>query len=814
LGTNRYNQLLNAIQNVDTKLKTQSSEDIMPDSEKIQKLRNKAGKILKNGDSSDKKDELNEDVARLLEELSIHQIELEMQNDELQKSQQELENQKNKYIDLYENAPVAYLTISPTGNIETQNHKARDLFGTSNRDFNYISIFPYIDPVSKTNFRKMLKNTFLLHQEQQGEIRMTTAGKTLVHTKMHMAIYYDSEREQDLCRITITDIDIVREVFNRQLQESEERYRQLAENISEGIYLTENGYIKMLNTPACKLFGFEKYEMIDRKVWDFVKPDQQEDIKKLFINKISKQDGSPVELECVRKDGSTFWAKISMRIIRDEKRVFGVISDVSEQRKAEGKLRRSEQRLQMALKGTNAGLWDWNINTGTVIFDQRWADILGYNLREIEPHISSWEKLIHPQDFAAFEKNISEHLQGKTNFYRSIHRMKAKNGEWKYILDSGMVIEKSRTSKPLRAVGTHQDMTIQKQIEQKLREINATKDKLFSIIAHDLKSPYNAQLGFLELLIEGEDSYTPEQRKKFINTIYRSTKQSFSLLDNLLMWSRTQTGKIPFNPTELLLAQVFEEAIDLHNYAAAAKNITIDTDLCSESLEITADYEMVGTILRNLLSNAIKFTPENGKIILGGKTASDNKILVFVSDTGVGIPHKDQEMLFDATSNYTTIGTNKEKGTGIGLVICKDFVERNGGKIWVESEPGQGSTFYFTLDSLKKTRICDSNCISNFELIGGKIKQNKELHQYFLNNIIPVFRHTYQKFSTELIHCFLDEIKQVSKKYHIEAFDTFVNMILKSIKENDTNKINICFAEFEKLTDELEIIGTKTEHQK
>jgi len=785
----------------------------MPDYRKIQELRHEAEKILKEKESLIKQSPVNEEIARLLEELSVHQIELEMQNDELQRSQQELEHQKNKFIDLYENAPVAYITISPTGNVISQNKKATEIFGSSRfNNFNYISIFPYIEQSSKNDFRKMLKGVFVMQQEQNGEILMKTGEGKTVHTEMHLTVYYDDEMEQDLCRIAITNIESVKKTFNRALERSEEKYRELAENISEGIYLTENGYIKMVNTPACRLFGYEPEEMTDRKVWDFVRPEKEQEIKNLFIKKVRELDGSPVDVECVRRDGSTFWGEISMRIIRDQKRVFGVISDITSRKEAEQALQRSEQRLNMALKGTKAGLWDWNIATGKVIFDDRWAGMLGYRVEDIEPHVSSWERLVHPDDQEEVNKRLEDHLEGRSEFYQSIHRLRAKNNSWKYILDSGMVIERDNSGRPLRAVGTHQDVTAQKKNEKKLREINATKDKLFSIIAHDLKSPYNAQLGFLELLLENDSSYSEEQRKKFIKTVYHSTKQSFALLDNLLVWSRTQTGKIPFNPVDLLLAQVFEEAIDLQRYAAQAKNIIIDTELCKDDLEVTADPEMVNTILRNLLSNAIKFTPEDGRILLGAKTASDNKTLIYVKDTGVGIPQDVRHQLFDTTSNYSTVGTNKEKGTGIGLILCREFVERNGGKIWVESENGKGSTFYFTLQSLVPAKKCDANCIQNFGEVNRKISQDKDLHKYFVKTIIPFFRHTYQKFSEEEINCFITELQSISRDHKIPEFTVFTDMIIHSLRDQDTNQINICFAEFEKLTDEIEIVATKNEN--
>ncbi|MCF8365914.1 MAG: PAS domain S-box protein [Bacteroidales bacterium] len=742
-----------------------------------------------------------------------------MQAEQTQQMQINIQNQTNRFIGFFENAPVAFLSITRSGNIVDLNRKTREIFEISEQNLSNISIFPFINDDSKTGFIAMLEKAFSDQQEQTGEYRLITENKAFDFAEIHLTKYYDQEEQEDLCQVTITSNENAREAFKTKLRESEKKYRELAENISEGIYLTENEYLKMVNTPACKLFGFTMEEMIGMRVWDFVQSGQKEEIRKFILKKIAEQDSSPVDLQCVRKDGSIFWAEISMRIIKDKNRVFGVISDISARKKTEEDLRRSEQRLHMALKGTKAGLWDWDITSGDAIFDDWWAKILGFNNHEIEPEISSWKKLIHPDDYNKVEEKLKQHFEGKTEFFQSIHRLKAKDGIWRYVFSSGMVIERNEGGEPLRAVGTFQDITRQKQIEEKLIKINATKDKLFSIIAHDLKSPYNAQLGFLELLIEDEDSYSPEQRKKFIKTVYQSTKQSFSLLDNLLMWSRTQTGKIPFNPSKLHLAQVFEEAIDLQQYAAAGKNIMISTDIANDDLQVNADYEMVNTILRNLISNAIKFTPENGEIIIGAKAAANNKALIYIRDNGVGIPEKDMDLLFDAGNNYTTIGTNKEKGTGIGLIICKDFVERNGGIIWAESDPdgsrgSKGSTFYFTLDNTNKIKTCKSNCIQNLKRVNTQIKQNQELHNYFLRTIIPFFRHTYQKFSNEEINCFVDEMKRLSEKHHIEEFKTFSIMIADSLISNDKNQINICFAEFERLTDQLEIVASKGEYQK
>jgi PAS domain S-box-containing protein len=777
----------------------------MQEKQKILELRKQAEEILKQQEHNRSENALNEDIARLLEELSIHQIELEMQNDELQRSQQALENEKNKYIDLYENAPVAYLTIAPTGNIISENQQARNLFGASSYEHHYKSIFPYIDQNSKSDFRKLLKNVFVTQTGQSGEISLLISGKGRALTKMHLTPYSDKERNQLLCRITITDIEKIRQQFDDRIKQSEDQYIELAENINEGIYHTENGFIMSVNTPATKMFGYERDEMIGKKVWEFVLPENRNHLREIFLQKIAEQDGTPVEIQCVRKDASIFWAEISMRIVKSQSLVFGVISDITNRKQAETELRRSKERLSMALKGTKAVLWDWDIPSGRVLFDETWPELLGYKIGDIEPAMNSWENLIHEDDIYEAKSALINHLKGRSEFFKHVYRMKTSNGNWKHIMSSGMVTERSTNGRALRVVGTHQDVTRQKLTEEKLRELNVTKDKLFSIIAHDLKSPYNAQLGFLELLLEDGNNYTPDQRKKFLNTVYNSTKQSFALLDNLLVWSRNQTGKIPFNPEVQLVAQLFEEAIDLQKYAAEAKKISIDIELSDDNLEVSADGEMVNTILRNLLSNAIKFTHNHGKIILGSRIANNSQLLIYVKDNGIGINDDDQKMLFDPLSFHTTVGTNREKGTGIGLLLCKEFVERNGGKIWVESKINKGSAFYFTLTSHQISRKCDSVCLQNFGELQQKIINEPELYNYIIEFLIPLFRQTYKKFSKEEINCFLAEIATLSKKYNLPEFDTFAKMIDKSLSIQDKNQINICFAEFEKLTDVLEM---------
>jgi signal transduction histidine kinase len=233
-----------------------------------------------------------------------------------------------------------------------------------------------------------------------------------------------------------------------------------------------------------------------------------------------------------------------------------------------------------------------------------------------------------------------------------------------------------------------------------LERMNATKDKFFSIIAHDLKNPFNTIIGLSELLMYRYENYSPEKIKSFIEQIYRHSTSAYNLLDNLLQWARSQTGRLEVHPQELDIDQLVEENINILQNKARQKEIQISVDV-EDNAKAYADKNMVNTILRNLLSNAIKFTPRQGKIEIHAYGYDKESLKISVIDNGMGIKKDDIPKIFDFTSNFTTKGTESEEGTGLGMILCKDFVEKNQGEIWVESEKDKGSAFHFTLPKAK-----------------------------------------------------------------------------------------------------------------
>jgi PAS domain S-box-containing protein len=244
------------------------------------------------------------------------------------------------------------------------------------------------------------------------------------------------------------------------------------------------------------------------------------------------------------------------------------------------------------------------------------------------------------------------------------------------------------------------DISVSKDAEKKLKELISSKDKFFSIIAHDLKSPFQGLLGFSDILSEDFDTLSNEEIKSFIGNIAQSARNLFNLLQNLLEWSRLQTDRIDYNPAQLDLYEEVSSVLELVSGNAVNKKIALINEVAKKTF-VFADDNMLRSICQNLVSNAIKFTRPGGEIKITASEGKNNFIRIAVADNGVGIREGDLDKLFRIDVTHTTKGTANETGTGLGLIIIKEMVERHGGEIWVNSVYGQGSEFVFTLPKQK-----------------------------------------------------------------------------------------------------------------
>lgn len=336
-------------------------------------------------------------------------------------------------------------------------------------------------------------------------------------------------------------------------------------------------------------------------------------------------------------------------------------------------------------------IWRSRLDKLCDYFNKTWLEFTG---RTFEQEFGNgWTEGLHPDDFdfcvqtyvAAFDKRESFLME---------YRMKNRFGEYRWIRDFGRPFYDLDNSF-LGYIGSCYDITEIKHNELRLIELNASKDKLFSIIAHDLNSPFNSIVGFSELMIEKANEKNYSSVNEIAKIILDSSCVAMNLLSNLLSWSQMEMGRMPFNPEYFDISTIFIETTTLIQPTAEQKSIQIENKIPLKT-QVFADRKMVNTVLRNLLSNALKFTEIGGKVVISA-VSSKNEVTFTIADNGVGIPKEKIDKLFSIDDNISTLGTSQEVGTGLGLLLCKEFIDKNNGKIRVESNEGTGSSFIFTL---------------------------------------------------------------------------------------------------------------------
>jgi PAS domain S-box-containing protein len=386
--------------------------------------------------------------------------------------------------------------------------------------------------------------------------------------------------------------------------------------------------------------------------------------------------------------------------------VLFVQRDITERKQNEESLKQVTMRLSLAAIAGGVGIWDYDLVNNNLLWDDQMFALYGVDKEHFGGAYNAWLDGVHPDDTARGDEEIQMAISGEKDFNTEF-RVLWPDGTIRHIRALA-IVQRDDSGNPLRMIGTNWDITAQKHNEQTLRmseetlrKINADKDKLFSIIAHDLRSPFNGFLGFTDLLVQDLDTFTQEEIRNIAKSMSFSATNLFRLLENLLEWSRMQQGLIRFNCDEAQLLPIVHGSMSTVLEPAKNKGIELSYDI-PEGLTIFADINMLLSVIRNLASNAVKFTPKGGKIIISAKVTGDHHVELSIRDSGIGMSSSMVENLFRLDVQTSRKGTEGEPSTGLGLILCKDFIEKHGGKIWVESEEGKGSTFRFTLPTLNQ----------------------------------------------------------------------------------------------------------------
>jgi len=357
---------------------------------------------------------------------------------------------------------------------------------------------------------------------------------------------------------------------------------------------------------------------------------------------------------------------------------------------------------ELTLAGINAGVWSWDIRTGEESWSTNFYHLLGYEVGEITASYEIFINfLLHPDDKATVDEALKLHLEHNHAYQVNI-RMRTKSGEYKWYDASGLAA-RDKDGKPLRMAGSIIDITDKILYQNQLEASNQTKNKIFAILSHDLRSPLIGIKGLLDLQTEG--AMTQKEFEEYIYLMNDGIGFALRTLDNVLVWSSTQMNAAKINATNFPLIETMSEVEQFLKYLALQKEIKITYSIPA-SIIAYADATHIFIITRNLVGNAIKFTPKGGSISISA-IAIENNVQVTVQDNGVGMEQEFINRLMNRQEHLTTYGTNREKGTGLGVNLILDLLQLNNGKLIIQSVPNNGSTFIYTIPAGRKTQEDD-----------------------------------------------------------------------------------------------------------
>lgn len=340
------------------------------------------------------------------------------------------------------------------------------------------------------------------------------------------------------------------------------------------------------------------------------------------------------------------------------------------------------------------------------IYSENLRNVIGYSPEEIEKLPEKFYSLVHEEDYNSVKKYLTDlEINKSINNSEISYRILSKNGIdiWlkeltKIIRDAqGLISSKQSLLIDITSIRNN-ELLLDKNISA-LKELNAAKDKFISIITHDLRAPFTTLLGFSEILLNEKD-LTDDEKNEYIKYIYDASKTQLNLINCLLDWSRLQTGRIKIEPTRLNVKSIIGTAIAPLTGDAVRKNIDVKIDIPAD-LNITADERLINQAILNLTSNAIKFTPEGKEVHIFSQRFKEGLIEIVVKDEGLGISEENQSKLFKIDQKFVLAGTDGEKGSGLGLTLMKEIVEKHGGHVWFYSKEGEGSEFHFTVPEAK-----------------------------------------------------------------------------------------------------------------
>lgn len=630
---------------------------------------------------------------KLVQSLQLHRIELEMQNEELRQAKEKAEIANDKYAELYDFAPVGYFTLSNDGRIIDLNLCGSQMLGKERGLLLNAPFGSFVAHPTKPLFLSFLKKIFTSHTKEICEIILSIDDQSFIDVSLSGIVALNNKQ----CLVVAQDIS-ERKRGDRVLLENEEKFRSIIQYSSDPIFsFNRDESYRFVNMAFAKTLGKTPEEIMGRTPHSIFTYNEAEQRLSLVRRVFQTGEKGEIEVLVITSSGEEQYYLTTVDPVKNDQGevlyVNCVSKEITQLKNTEKALKKSEAQINALLAAMPDMLFiqdkegvyiDYHGPLSAELYVQP-EYFLGRNMRDILP-----------ADILKKFQGVSEKAIKTGEVQLCKYSLLLPAGR-KYFESKVVAFDNDKILNIVRNVTPYK--IAEKLIKTKngdLQRINAEKDKFFSIIAHDLRSPFSGFLGLTELMAKKLPGMSLSEIQNITSLLQNSAAHLFRLLGNLLEWSSMQRGITPFDPKLFDIRQKITEILILPTEAANRKNISIVFDI-PDQLPIIADEKMFESIVRNLLSNAVKFTPFGGKIVVSAYRKSKGMIVISVSDTGIGMNQQLIGDLFRLDIPSNRKGTEGEYSTGLGLIICSDFIHKHGGKLWIESEEGKGSTFRFTL---------------------------------------------------------------------------------------------------------------------
>lgn len=612
-----------------------------------------------------------------------------------------LQLSEKRFRTLFSQNAIGIFTIDTKGNFLQANNKFTQMLGCEASELYSQNIASIIHPASIDTSNNLIQQTLQAKDSEFSfETQFLKKNGAHIWVEAYASVVFDGSQNTETIMISVCDISWRKETEHA-LHESRNTLQAVMDNTTAIIYMKDlEGRYTFVNKQFKKVHGTSDKKIIGKTDLEYTNPESAASYRRHDLLVMKSKKPLVCEESAIMDDGKHFAISAKVPLFDQNKKVYGICgitTDITAHKKTEHELLDIKTKLELALSNAKMGIWEWYVENNKVAWFGNHAQLFGISQDDFEGTIDEVRMCMHPEDrnlgFAAFNKTLRE----ETEFF-STYRVVWPDKSVRWLYSYGNLV-KDHNGKAVKIVGTTQDITLEKlsnikivKQNEKLTQLISTKDKLFSIISHDLVNPLNSLLGYAQLLHKQYLIAPRETIGHYQKVILQSGNAIADLLDTLSQWSRSQRKSIRVQRKEINIYILAKKCIDLLSASANKKKIRLINNIPRDQ-NAFADEDMITTVLRNILSNAIKFTHPKGQIILN-TIAQNEMCIIKVSDTGVGMADLKLQNLFNIAGVESENGTAGEKGTGLGLLICKEFVELNNGRIWVESMPNKGSSFY------------------------------------------------------------------------------------------------------------------------